>query len=132
MLKSNNQSNPLSNIKFVQDIAHETAANYSGGVGTLNGSDPDVILYTDSGLQGGSLNVNAAIDDGIPNIGFADGQGFLPIDFNDKVSSVKIIRGNWQFFVDDQFNSPVFDPVPPGTYNFTEFNDQITSLKRVG
>ena len=46
MLESNNKSHSLSNIKSVRDIDPETAANYSGGKGTLFGDDPDVILYT--------------------------------------------------------------------------------------
>ena len=123
MLKSNNQSQSLYNIKGVRDIDPETAANYSGGKGYLYGDNPDVILYTKANGQGASLNVNAASFDGVPNIGE---------DFNDRISSIKIIRGEWRFFEDSNYGDGRTGTLDRGFYNlgFT-INDDITSAFRV-
>ena len=135
MPKSNNQSNSLFNIEFVQDISPETAANYSGGAGYLGSSDPDVILYKDDSLQGESLNLNAAIGDGLSNIGTNDGNGGGGDNgFNDQATSMNIIRGQWELYVHENFGGEKFalGSVGPGTYNLLGFTDSITSAKRVG
>ena len=146
MSKSNNQSNSLDNIEFVEDISQETAANCSGGAGYLNSSDPDVILHKDPNGMGDTLNVNAAIGDGLSNIGTNDGNGGGGNNgFNDQTSSITILRGTWQFYSDDNFNTSIsttegltnFDqqvtrPLGPGNYNLGANNDMITSAVRIG
>lgn len=141
MSKINNQSKSLHNIEFVQDISPESAANYSGGAGFLNSADPDVILHKDINGQGGSLNLNAAIGDGLTNIGTNDGNGGGGDNgFNDQTSSITILRGNWQFG-DNTGNAAdtlgiilgqETDILGPGTYNLGANNDRISSAARVG
>ena len=114
MFKAKKQLKSIYDNKFVSDISSEAAANCSGGVSFLGSNDPDVILYEDSGLQGPSLNANASIGDGLSNIGTNDGNGGGGINgLNDKISSATIVRGQWQFFFDENFggsSSPVFGP----------------------
>lgn len=133
MSKINNQSNRLDNINFVQDISSEIAANYSGGVGRLNGPNPDVILYEHRGQRGDSVGVNAATDDGILNIGFLNGRGGgQKLDFNDKTSSVWIRRGTWALYSRNKYRGEVLLVETPGRYNLNaNSNDRLTSLKRV-
>ena len=83
MFKNHDRSHSLSDIKGVQDITPETAANCSGGRGFRFGPNPDVILYKNPNGKGASLNINAATGDGIPNVGD---------DFNDRVSSIRVKR----------------------------------------
>lgn len=123
MIESNNQSQSLSNIEGVRDIDPETSASYSGGRGFRFGSDPDVILYTKANGQGASLNINAASFDGLPNIGE---------DFNDKVSSIRIRRGEWRFFKDANYEGLRTPTLGAGKlYNIGKNNDEITSAFRV-
>ena len=148
MHKSNNESHSLSNIEGVQDITQETAANYSGGAGYLNSSDPDVILHKDPNGMGDSLNVNAAIADTLSNIGTNDGNGGGGDNgFNDQTSSITILRGTWRFYTEantttnlptnwfETINAPLNQitiPLGPGRYNLGANNDAITSAERVG
>ncbi|MDF5732473.1 MAG: beta/gamma crystallin-related protein [Rhizonema sp. PD38] len=120
------------NLSVVKELNDEVAATCSGGVGFLYGSNPDVILYKDSNLQGQSIGVNAATNDGIPNIGFSDGNGGgFSTTFNDQTSSIKIIRGSWQFFDDSNYRGDTTGRLGPGTYNLGVNNDKITSLIRL-
>lgn len=127
--KNNHQSNSLDSIKFVQNIDPQTAANYSGGAGRINdgNNDPDIILYEDANQQGQSIGINASIGDGIDNLANEIGE------FNDKTSSIKILRGQWRFFDDagSSEGSPVFGP---GSFDTlpAESNDILTSVQRVG
>lgn len=138
MSKNNNQSNSLSNIKFVQDISHESAADYSGGAGYLGSGDPDVILYKDGNFQGVSLNLNAAIGDGLSNIGTNDGNGGGGDNgFNDQATSIRILRGEWEFYSSRDFGTVPEDGATvqrlgPGEYNLFSLQDKITSAKRLG
>lgn len=141
MLKNNKnynkQSQSLSNVKGVRDLDPETAANYSGGRGVINHPRwiPDVILYSEKNGKGKSIRINAATDDGIPNVG--DG-------FNDLTSSVWIKRGAWKFYDDTNYNgenSPRQSSNSlakrqsftrgPGFYNLGANNNRLSSLKRI-
>ena len=139
MLKNNKnynkQSQSLSNVKGVRDLDPETAANYSGGRGVINHPRwiPDVILYSEKNGKGKSIRINAATDDGIPNVG--DG-------FNDLTSSVWIKRGAWKFYEDseynegpdqrgDNFGTEQSFTREPGFYNLGANNNLISSLKRI-
>ena len=131
MLK-NKQFHSLSNIKGVRDINPEVAASYTGGRGVINHPtwSPDVILYSERNGKGKSRRINAATDDGIPNIG----EGF-----NDLTSSIRIKRGAWRFYGDTNYGNPgrgnsVDDgdfTRGPGFYNLGANNNKITSLRRI-
>lgn len=127
--KSNNQSNSLDSIKFVKDIDPQTAANYSGGEGRVNGAafDPDVILHQHSGFEGERPHLNAAIGDGISNLKNHPG------NFNDRTSSIRVERGKWEFFTDKDYRGESTGVLSLGWYELPDrFNDKITSAKRVG
>ena len=144
MLKNNDRSHSLFNIEGVRDINPEMAANYSGGIslegarrapggGLVGGVDPDVILYSEKNRKGKSFRVNAATDDGIPNVG----EGF-----NDLASSVVIKRGAWRFYENSRYNEVNTESGTsssgqqftrgPGSYNLGANNNKITGLKRIG
>jgi hypothetical protein len=130
MIKTANKFNSLAQIAFVEDIDQETAANYSGGIGRVNdgNNNPDVILYENANFQGRSIYINAAVNDGVP---------YLPADFNDKTSSVKIIRGTWKFYGNGGYqNAEPGDAIGigPGSYAGVDRtdNDTFSSLRRVG
>jgi hypothetical protein len=129
-----NQSQDLFALDAVQDLDNETAATCSGGVGYLFGSDPDVILYKDSNGQGQSMGVNARTGDGVPNIGFINGQGgnSPKTGFNDVTSSIWIKRGVWNFHDDAGYKGQSTGVLRAGfLYNLGANNDRITSLFRV-
>jgi Beta/Gamma crystallin len=127
MTKTSNKFNSLAQIEFVEDIDQETAANYSGGIGRINdgNNNPDVILYENGDFQGRSIYINAAVNDGIP---------VLPADWNDKTSSIKIIRGTWEFYANGGYGSGQVSTAGSGTYNRVApgDNDTLSSLKRIG
>ena len=126
MTKTSNKFNSLAQIKFVEDIDQEAAANYGGGRGRINdgNNDPDLILYENINFGGASIQVNAAIGDGIPYVGNA---------FNDRASSLTIRKGTWILYQDSGYDyRSIFATVGPGTYNFTgSANDILSGLFRV-
>lgn len=128
----NNNTLAQLNLSAVKEINDEVAATCSGGVGYLYGSDPDVILHKDPNLRGQAMGVNAATGDGIPNIGFSNGNGGgLSTTFNDTVSSITIRRGSWQFFDNAGYRGDTTGRLGPGTYWLGHMNDKITSALRV-
>ncbi len=135
MTKTANKLNSLDRIAFVEDIDQEAAASYSGGIGRINDgkNDPDVILYENTRFGGASIGINAATGDGVPYVGNS---------FNDKTTSIRIIRGRWRFHTDANYGG---DPLVllPGTYDVAggynsfpfrylgpNFNDKFSSLFR--
>jgi hypothetical protein len=145
LFNQNKNSNSPSTPKTENLIPHETAANYSGGVGRVNdaANDPDVILYSEKNGQGNSININAATGDGIPNIGFNDGvSGGGETGFNDITSSIVIKRGGWVFYSNNDYNDPSkqisdqkgvqeTEVLEPDIYNLDANDNRITSLKRI-
>ncbi len=144
MTKTANKFNSLAQIAFVEDIDQEAAASYSGGIGRINDgkNDPDVVLYENVGFGGAKIGVNAAINDGVAAVG----------SFNDKASSISILKGTWTFF-ENIYGGGRSITLGPGLYDlsptyggvggvgnfFTEFkildhswNDTISSARRVG
>ena len=128
-----NQAQNLFALDTVQDLDDETAATCTGGAAYVNGPNPDLFLYKDPNGTGGSLGVNAATNDGIPNVG---------ADFNDKTSSITINRGVWEFYENAQYNNKdSYNPyvnrngqsvvLGPGNYNLGANNEKITSIKRL-
>src|SRR5215216_5814760 len=83
---------------------------------------PKVIVYEHNNFSGEQKQFNGSI----PNIG--------PY-WNDKISSVKVISGKWQFFDHENYDGASSKQVGPGDYNdvnIPEFNstgDTITSFK---
>ncbi|BAZ23050.1 hypothetical protein NIES4073_39380 [Kalymmatonema gypsitolerans NIES-4073] len=125
----NNNTLAQLNLSAVKEINDEVAATCSGGVARINDPDPDVTLYADGQLRGGSLRVNASVGDGIPNIG-TNGS------FNDRTSSLVIHRGQWEFFADSGYRGRYSRVLGPGLYRSLDAtqisNDQLTGLRRVG
>lgn len=139
MSKTNNQSNCLDKIDFVQDITPKNAANYSGGVSLegaqevarglfINGSDPDIIVFQDANEGGRTLEVNAARNRGIGNFDAVPGFGSL---LDNQISSFTIRRGQWRFFTDKFYGGRASTRIGPGTYNLSSnWNDRISSFRR--
>lgn len=103
----------LANLPGVTDIDDSAAANCSGG---------RITLFDAINFGGKSVSVDN-------NIG-----NFQNINFNDKVSSVKVESGIWQLSeaANNKGDSIV---LRPGSYNFVEDfgldNDTLSSVKRV-
>ncbi|MEH2325730.1 MAG: beta/gamma crystallin-related protein [Nostoc sp.] len=115
----------------MKELNDEVATTCSGGITYQGSNDPDIILYNDPNGQGRSLNINASIGDGDPNIGI-DNEGSIN-NFNDQASSILIIRGSWNFFQDSGFRGQATGILGPGVlYNLGANNDAITSAFRVG
>ncbi|MEH2325239.1 MAG: beta/gamma crystallin-related protein [Nostoc sp.] len=115
-------------LSAVKELNDEVAATCSGG-GFVGGPDPDVILFKDPGERGGSLGLNSVTGDGLGNIGL-DNEGNNN-GFNDQTSSIKIIRGSWNFFSDSNFKGQSTGVLRPGDYFLGANNDNITSAFRV-
>ncbi|MGL5939210.1 MAG: hypothetical protein ACRC2S_02300 [Waterburya sp.] len=128
MSKINNQSNSLYNIDFVQDIAPESAANYSGGAEFFFGdatNSTDIVLHKDPEGQGEAMGINAPVGE-LVNIGLFPGG---ETTFNDNVSSITTREGTWQFFTDADGGGNT-GIVTPGLVNLGE-NDEISAIRRV-
>jgi Beta/Gamma crystallin len=124
-----NQTQDLLALDTVQELDNETAAKCSGGAGYLFGRDPDLILYEHHNGEGQSIGANAATGDGISNLYPA---------FNDRTSSIRILRGVWGFYEHADYNpythenpDSQFVVLEPGYYNLEANNDKISSLKRL-
>ena len=119
MFKAKKQLKSIHDTKFVSDISSEAAANCTGG----GPATPDIIVFEDGDLQGEATGFNSAPGEGISNLG----------NFNDRISSATINRGEWQFFFDEDFggsSSPVFGPGDLPVVPLAA-NDQTSSLRRV-
>ncbi|MEH2001997.1 MAG: beta/gamma crystallin-related protein [Nostoc sp.] len=127
----NNQTLAQLNLSAVKELNDEVAASCSGG-GGVGGPDPDVILFQDADLQGANLGLNAKTGEGV-DVGL-DNQGH-DSGFNDRTSSIKILRGRWNFFNDANFQGGSSTGIlGPGSYSTigARSNDSITSAFRVG
>ena len=141
MSKIKDRSNRLNKVNFVQDITSEIAANYSGGVSLagaqsvfggalISGEDPDLVIYQDANEGGFSLDINAATNRGIFELGTVDNDFANLLDNN--ISSFTIFRGQWRFFRDRFYGGGGTTRLGPGTYNVSSsFNDSISSIRRV-
>ncbi len=143
MTNINNQSNPLDNIEFVQDISSETAATYCGGAVSIGAAGPtfdsnaigaDIIFHKDPNGQGQALGLSSFVltangaGGEFVNIGVnPDG---TETTFNDTVSSITVNSGTWQFFTDDGGGDTGI--LAPGTYNLGANDDAITSVRFLG
>lgn len=113
----------------VKELNDEVAATCSGGVFYKGSGNPDVIFYRDINFNGGELRLNASTGDGDPNIGLDKGRS---TGFNDQTSSIRILRGRWNFFADAGFKGQSTGILGPGNYYLGANNDKITSAFRVG
>ncbi len=125
----NNNTLAQLNLSTMKELNDEVAATCSGGVFYKNSGDPDVIFYRDINFGGGELRLNASTGDGDPNIGIDNGR---VNGFNDRTSSIRILRGSWNFFDDAGFKGQSTGILRPGNYNLGANNDRITSAFRVG
>ncbi len=116
-----------------QELDDEVAATCSGGQIYFGGSNPDVILFEDTQYRGKALRINAtsgAGDDNLDNE-FAG----IGTDFNDKTSSIKVIRGTWQIYTGDNYTGTTKTLRPGDYYTPQAFglpNDSMTGIRRVG
>jgi len=85
-----------------------------------------VILFQDANFHGGHKHVF----DHEANLKAADDSSF-----NDRVSSIVVLSGNWQFFKDWEFQNPYPVVLGPGLYDFVGAfkisNDDMSSLATV-
>src|SRR5258708_29130737 len=84
----------------------------------------EVVLFIDADLHGAHKHIY----DQEPNLNAGDDNGF-----NDQVSSLAVLSGNWQFFADSNFNQPYPPILGPGIYRFVGNvgikNDDLSSLR---
>src|SRR5918993_329659 len=82
---------------------------------------PEVIIYEHADFGGEQQHIKESI----PNVG----------SWNDKISSVIVKSGTWQFFEHENYGSPSSKQVGPGNYDYVEIpefnirNDNITAIK---
>ena len=130
----------LDEFSALREISDESAASCSGGKFFVNGPNPDVILYDSvydrngNPPTGAALPINATTGDGDDNLDNKFG-GIGPYDFNNKTSSIKVIRGQWRIFEDDGYRgkSTVLKPgdyANPGKFGLS--NDSLTGILRIG
>lgn len=85
-----------------------------------------VILFKDANFHGDHKHVF----DQEANLNRGDDN-----EFNDNVSSIVILSGNWRFFKDSNFANPYSPILGPGLYRFVEkvkiANDDLSSLRSV-
>lgn len=115
------------------ELDDEVAATCSGGTIYFGGSNPDVILFEDTNYRGDALRINATNGDGDENLDneFAG----IGTDFNNKTSSIKVVRGTWQIYTGDDYKGTTKTLKPGDYYTPTKFglpNDSLTGIRRVG
>jgi Beta/Gamma crystallin len=131
MTNIDNQTQNLFAIDAVQDLDNETAATCSGGVGSLNSPNPDVVLFQHKSFQGKSLGLSAASGDGLPNFGTRDGNGGGGDNgFNDITTAIKVNRGTWEFYTNSNYGGERLILGPGSAIERVQLNDRFTSAKR--
>jgi hypothetical protein len=113
------------------ELDDEVAATCSGGTIYFGGSNPDVILFEDTQYRGKALRINATSGDGDDNLdNAAIGSGW-----NNRTSSIRVIRGTWQIYTDGNYKGTTRTLVPGDYYTPQKFglpNDSLTGIRRVG
>lgn len=114
MSNINNQTNNLYTIDTVQDLSQESAAAVQGGAA--------LELYDDSNFRKRLVSTDASTR----NVGNR---------VNDRITSIVVNQGVWQFFTDSQYRG-VSVTLRPGRYANIGLglipNDSISSYRRVG
>ena len=90
-----------------------------GGGGGGGGMRPDAILFEHAGYQGQTYEVRGDMPD------------LTAIRFNDKASSVKILRGEWQVCEDIEFRGRCWTLTRDEGLLGRDLNDRISSIRRV-
>ena len=114
------------------ELDDELAATCSGGKIYFNGPDPDVILFEDTNFGGKSLGINATTNDGDDNLDNA----LIGSGWNDRTSSIKVIRGTWQLFRNDGYKGAKSERGKGQYRDWKAFghsvNDDLTGIRRIG
>ena len=77
---------------------------------------PEVVVYQDHDYGGESYRTNLNFQ-------------LIPKDFNDKISSIVIVRGTWRFYREPNFHGDYWD-LPVGYYpTLGSANNQISSFQ---
>ncbi|KYC41099.1 hypothetical protein WA1_23580 [Scytonema hofmannii PCC 7110] len=133
MLKTKDYFQNLEATPVFQELDDEVAATCSGGRVEYNGPNPDVILYENNFRGGRRLGINATNSDGPTDLG-NNGLGVFG-NWNDKTSSIEVVRGTWQVYMHTGFRHPS-RVLTPGYYPDAGAiglpNDSISSIRRVG
>jgi len=102
-----------------QELDDEVAATCSGG--------QVLVLYEHGNFNNSQAGRVLPLNGSTSNIG----------SFNDLTSSIKISRGRWEFYADENHNNLLFT-LGPGSYRVLpraedgrSANDRITSIKRI-
>lgn len=116
------------------ELDDEIAATCSGGARFYtDGDDPDVILYSLKNFRGDSLGINAEKNGGDPNL---DNDGsFRTSGWNNRTSSILVIRGTWDIYQDSGHNATL-RTLTPGSYStpaaFGLPDNTLTGIVRTG
>lgn len=103
-----------------QELDDEVAATCSGG--------QVLALYEHGNFNNSQDGRVRLLNGSISNIGSS---------FNDITSSIKISRGRWAFYADENYNNLLFTrgpgsyPVLPRARDGRSANDRITSIRRI-
>jgi len=113
------------------ELDDKVAATCSGGKITFGGSNPDVLLFEDKNFGGDVLKINANVGSGDGNLDNSPfGSGW-----NNKTSSIKILRGKWQIYQKDDYEGPS-KTLKVGEYlNASAFglaDNSLTGIRRIG
>lgn len=131
MLNTKEYFNQLDAILAVKELDDEVAATCSGGKIYFDGPNPDVLLFEDNNYGGGVLRINATNGAGDENLD----NSLVGSGWNNKTSSIKIVRGEWQIFQDDGYKGKS-KTLKPGSYSkasaFGLANDSLTGIRRIG
>lgn len=85
---------------------------------------PEIIVFKDANFNGEAR----FIADSVANIGS---------HWNDSITSLIVVKGNWQLFQHENYGGLRSQIIGPGNYNNVEFpevnisNDSITSIKLI-
>jgi hypothetical protein len=113
------------------ELDDKVAATCSGGKITFGGSNPDVLLFEDEKFGGEVLKINANVGSGDGNLDNSlKGSGW-----NNKTSSIKILRGKWQIYQKDDYKG-TSKTLKTGEYvdasAFGLADNSLTAIKRIG
>ncbi len=124
------ETDTFGNLNFSHNSDQYYRYNGSGGYGQYNGqqddtsyrgpSRPDIIVYTEQNYGGASLGINT-------DIGALNSVGF-----DDRISSIEIKRGDWEFCADPYYQGrcKILDSDEILTSRL-KLNDNISSIRRL-
>lgn len=113
----------ISSLNILED---EAAATCGGGA--------DIEIFVDANFQGESRGFNDS-NPSLTNTGRVTINGKLVDSFNDKISSIKVNSGVWEFFSEANFQGPsvvLGAGEYPGVTEVGITNDSLSSFRRIG